>query len=88
LPDDSHVAAAALELVGIVARCSMIDQASAAVRSGARGEFGGLIPIQPTTSKLIVCLRGHRLGLDLYDKVKPYSHRYRLHGTLCEVCRA
>jgi hypothetical protein len=33
-------------------------------------------------------LRGHRLELDLYDKLAPYSHRYRLHATLCEVCRA
>src|SRR5689334_10441294 len=66
----------------------MIDQADGAVRSGARGEFGGLIPVRPATSKLVVCLRGHRLDLDLYDKLKPYSHRYRLHGTLCEVCRA
>jgi len=66
----------------------MIDQADEAVRSGARGEFGGLIPIRPATSELVVCLRGHRLDLDLYDKLKPYSHRYRLHGTLCEVCRA
>ncbi|MFB9686030.1 GNAT family N-acetyltransferase [Amycolatopsis plumensis] len=32
-------------------------------------------------------MRGHRLDLDLYGKLKPYSHRYRLHGTLCEVCR-
>lgn len=39
-------------------------------------------------SALAVCLRGHRLDLDLYDKLKPYSHRYRLQGTLCEVCRA
>ncbi|WP_103355616.1 GNAT family N-acetyltransferase [Amycolatopsis sp. CA-128772] len=67
----------------------MIDHhVDGAVRSGARGEFGGLIPIRPATSKLIVCLLGHRLDLDLYDKLKPYSHRYRLHGTLCEVCRA
>ncbi|MEV6825651.1 GNAT family N-acetyltransferase [Amycolatopsis sp. NPDC051102] len=66
----------------------MIDEADGAVRSGARGEFGGLIPVRPATSTLVVCLRGHRLDLDLYDKLKPYSHRYRLHGTLCEVCRA
>ncbi|WP_290050346.1 GNAT family N-acetyltransferase [Amycolatopsis solani] len=66
----------------------MINQASGAVRSGARGEYGGLIPVRPASSKLVVCLRGHRLDLDLYDKLKPYSHRYRLHGTLCEVCRA
>ncbi len=66
----------------------MIDRAGEAVRSGARGEFGGLIPIRPATGKLVACLRGHRLDLDLYDKLMPYSHRYRLHGTLCEVCRA
>ena len=66
----------------------MSNEAGGAVQSGARGEFGGLIPIRPATSKLVVCLRGHRLDLDLYDKLKPYSHRYRLHGTLCEVCRA
>ena len=66
----------------------MIDQTSGAVRSGARGESGGLIPVRPTTGALVVCLRGHRLDVDLYDKLKPYSHRYRLHGTLCEVCRA
>ncbi|MGW3960161.1 hypothetical protein ACWED2_10080 [Amycolatopsis sp. NPDC005003] len=63
-------------------------QADGVVRSGARGEFGGLTPVRPATGKLVVCLRGHRLDLDLYDKLKPYSHRYRLHGTLCEVCRA
>ena len=28
------------------------------------------------------------LPAGLYDKFKPYSHRYRPHGTLCEVCRA
>ncbi|WIV57995.1 GNAT family N-acetyltransferase [Amycolatopsis nalaikhensis] len=66
----------------------MIDHTGAAVRSGARGEFGGLIPIRPATGNVAVCLRGHRLDLDLYDKLKPYSHRYRRHGTLCEVCRA
>jgi GNAT superfamily N-acetyltransferase len=57
-------------------------------RSGARGEFGALIPVRPATGTPAVCLRGHRLDLDLYDKLAPYSHRYRLHGTLCEVCRA
>ncbi|MFG1645520.1 hypothetical protein ACGFMK_35005 [Amycolatopsis sp. NPDC049252] len=66
----------------------MIDPASDAVRSGARGEFGGLIPVRLATGALVVCLRGHRLDVDLYNKLKPYSHRYRLHGTLCEVCRA
>ncbi|MGV9365570.1 GNAT family N-acetyltransferase [Amycolatopsis sp. NPDC003731] len=66
----------------------MIDQSSGPARSGARGEFGGLIPVRPATSNVVTCLRGHRLDLDLYGKLKPYSHRYRLHGTLCEVCRA
>jgi GNAT superfamily N-acetyltransferase len=66
----------------------VIEHQVDAIRSGACGEFGGLIPVRPATRKLVVCLRGHRLDLDLYDKLKPYSHRYRLHGTLCEVCRA
>ncbi len=74
--------------VGTVAGKTIIGQASGAVRSGARGEFGGLISSRPATGNLVVCLRGHRLDLDLYDKLKPYSHRYRLHGKLCEVCRA
>jgi hypothetical protein len=38
--------------------------------------------------KRSACLRGHWLDLDLYDKLAPYSHRYKPHGTLCEVCRA
>jgi GNAT superfamily N-acetyltransferase len=62
--------------------------AHGAVRSGLRDEFGELLPVRPATGKPIVCLRGHRLDLDLYDKLAPYSHRYRLHATLCEVCRA
>lgn len=66
----------------------MIDQTGGAVRSGARGEFSGLTPARLATGELVVCVRGHRLDLDLYGKLKPYSHRYRLHGTLCEVCRA
>ncbi|MET8848510.1 GNAT family N-acetyltransferase [Amycolatopsis sp. NPDC004625] len=66
----------------------MIERPGDAVRSGARGECGELIPVRPATGKLVVCLRGHRLDQDLYAKLKPYSHRYRLHGTLCEVCRA
>ena len=66
----------------------MIDRVGGAVRSGARGEFGALVPVRPATGKAAVCLRGHRLDLDLYDKLAPYSHRYRLDGTLCEVCRA
>ncbi|WP_410675411.1 GNAT family N-acetyltransferase [Amycolatopsis sp. cmx-4-68] len=32
-------------------------------------------------------LAGHWLPLDLYEKLAPFSHRYRLHGWLCEVCR-
>src|SRR4051812_149601 len=62
--------------------------AHGAVRSGLRNEFGELLPVRPATGTPVVCLRGHRLDLDLYDKLAPYSHRYRLHGTLCEVCRA
>ncbi len=56
------------------------------VRSGTRGEFGDLVPIRPGVGKRAVCLLGHRL--DLYDNLVPYIHRYELHGTLCEVCRA
>ena len=32
-------------------------------------------------------MHGHWLTLDLYDKLAPFSQRYRLHGWLCEVCR-
>ncbi len=85
-PDDPHVAA--VSEPAVAAWCPVMGEAGEAVRSEARGEYGGLIPVRPATSKLVVCLRGHRLDLDLYDKLKPYSHRYRLHGTLCEVCRA
>ena len=58
-----------------------------AVRSGARGEFGALVPVRPAIKKIERCLRGHWLTLDLYDKLAPFSQRYRLHGWLCEVCR-
>ncbi|MFJ9782485.1 GNAT family N-acetyltransferase [Amycolatopsis sp. NPDC101161] len=58
-----------------------------AVRSGARGEFGALVPVRPVVGEIDRCLRGHWLNLDLYDKLAPFSHRYRLHGWLCEVCR-
>ncbi|MGV9362045.1 GNAT family N-acetyltransferase [Amycolatopsis sp. NPDC003731] len=58
-----------------------------AVRSGARGEFGALVPIRPAVKDVKTCLRGHWLNLDLYDKLAPFSQRYRLHGWLCEVCR-
>lgn len=64
----------------------MTGQIGGAVRSGARGEFGALLPVRPQTATLVTCLRGHHL--DLYGKLKPYSHRYRLRCTLCEVCRA
>lgn len=65
------------------------DQTGGAVRSGARNEFGGeLLPLRPSTGQPATCLRGHWLNLDLYDKLAPYSHRYRLHATLCEVCRS
>ncbi|WP_326943224.1 hypothetical protein OG439_24570 [Amycolatopsis sp. NBC_01307] len=63
------------------------DQSGSAVRSGARNEFGELLPVRPAAGKPTVCLRGHRLDLDLYDKLAPYSRHYRLHATLCEVCR-
>ncbi len=63
-------------------------QAGSQIRSAARGECGALIPVRPATGKPLACLRGHRLALDLYDQLAPYSHRYRLHATLCEVCRA
>lgn len=58
-----------------------------ALRSGARGEFGALIPVRPAGKETERCLRGHWLTLDLYDKLAPFSQRYRLHGWLCEVCR-
>lgn len=57
------------------------------VRSGARGEFGALVPVRPAVKEIERCLRGHWLTLDLYDKLAPFSQRYRLHGWLCEVCR-
>ncbi|WP_086674855.1 GNAT family N-acetyltransferase [Amycolatopsis pretoriensis] len=64
------------------------SQTGGAVRSGARNEFGELLPVRPATGRPAACLRGHRLDLDLYEKLASYSHRYRLHATLCEVCRA
>jgi GNAT superfamily N-acetyltransferase len=64
------------------------DQAGGAIRSGARREFGELLLLRPSTGQPATCLRGHWLNLDLYDNFAPYSHRYRLHATLCEVCRA
>ncbi|MEU8632746.1 GNAT family N-acetyltransferase [Amycolatopsis sp. NPDC048633] len=64
------------------------DQPGSVARSGVRRELGELLPVRPSTGKSAVCLRGHRLDLDLYDKLAPYSHRYRLHATPCEVCRA
>ncbi|MEU8637689.1 GNAT family N-acetyltransferase [Amycolatopsis sp. NPDC048633] len=64
------------------------DQPGSTARSGARNEFGELLPVRPATGKPSACLRGHRLDLGLYEKLAPYSHRYRLHATLCEVCRA
>ncbi|MFF1608815.1 GNAT family N-acetyltransferase [Amycolatopsis sp. NPDC058278] len=58
-----------------------------AVRSGARGEFGALVPVRPAVKEIKTCLRGHWLTLDLYAKLAPFSQRYRLHGWLCEVRR-
>ncbi|EWM19873.1 GNAT family N-acetyltransferase [Kutzneria sp. 744] len=54
--------------------------------SGARGEYGDLIPIRPTIpGRPMACLRGHRL--ELGGMTATYNHRYRLHATLCETCR-
>jgi len=53
------------------------DQPGSIIRSGARGEFGALVPVRPGAGKRAVCLRGHRLDLDLYDQLAPYSHRYK-----------
>ncbi|MFJ7216591.1 hypothetical protein [Amycolatopsis sp. NPDC098790] len=50
-------------------------------RSGARGEFGDLIPLRPSTGIPATCLRGHFLVH--YGMTRPFSHRYRLHCTLC-----
>jgi hypothetical protein len=47
------------------------DQHNTAVRSGARGEFGDLVPVRPGARRRAVCLRGHWLDLDLYDKLAP-----------------
>ncbi|MEU0794143.1 hypothetical protein ABZ342_29095 [Amycolatopsis sp. NPDC005961] len=55
------------------------DQAVGAVRSGARREFGELIPLRPSTGKPTACLRGHWLDLDLYDKLAPCTHRFSRH---------
>lgn len=41
-----------LESAGAVTRCPVIDQAGGVVRSGARGEFGGLIPVRPASGEL------------------------------------
>ncbi|MGW4526944.1 GNAT family N-acetyltransferase [Amycolatopsis sp. NPDC004378] len=43
--------------------------------------------MRPAAEKIDTCLRGHWLNLDLYGKLAPFSHRYGLHGWLCEVCR-
>ena len=65
----------------------MTDQPAAAVggpRSGARGEYGDLIPIRPARGQPVLCLRNHYLGL--YGMTRTFSHRYQLHATLCEIC--
>ncbi|WIV60724.1 GNAT family N-acetyltransferase [Amycolatopsis nalaikhensis] len=54
-------------------------------RSGARGEYGDLLPIRPAAGVPVQCLRGEYLTH--YGMTQTYSHRYRLHGTLCETCR-
>ncbi len=53
-------------------------------RSGARGEYGDLLPIRAAVGVPVQCLRNEYLGL--YGLTQTYSHRYRLHGTLCETC--
>ncbi len=55
------------------------------VASGARGEYGDLLPIRPANGIPTQCLR--REYLTHYGMTQPYSHRDRLHSTLCEVCR-
>ena len=45
------------------------DQACAL--SGQVREFGELFPVRPATGKPTVGLRGHRLDLDLYEKLAP-----------------
>jgi hypothetical protein len=54
-------------------------------RSGARGEYGDLLPIRPGTGIPAQCLCGEYLAH--YGMIRTYSHRYQLHGTLCETCR-
>lgn len=58
-------------------------QSGSTVRSGARREFDAFVLVRPGADKRAVCLRGHRLDFDLYDKLAPYSRRCKLHGTLC-----
>jgi GNAT superfamily N-acetyltransferase len=60
-------------------------QAVGGVASGARGEYGDLLPIRPANGIPTQCLR--REYLTHYGMTQPYSHRYRLHSILCETCR-
>jgi GNAT superfamily N-acetyltransferase len=56
------------------------------VPSGSRREYGDAIPIRPLPqSRPTHCLRGHQL--DLGGMTATYNHLYRLHATLCEICR-
>ncbi|WP_284747664.1 GNAT family N-acetyltransferase [Amycolatopsis sp. RTGN1] len=89
-PDEPQHEAEALTVLAQPVPVSLMtsDQSAGIVRSGERGEFGDLVPVRPGAGRTAVCLRDHRLDLDLDDKLAPYSHRYKLHGTLCEVCRA
>ncbi|WP_103349716.1 hypothetical protein [Amycolatopsis sp. CA-128772] len=50
-------------------------------RSGDRGEFGDLLPVRRARSSPVLCLRSHYLTH--YGMIQMYSHRYRLHTTLC-----
>jgi hypothetical protein len=52
-----------------------------ALRSGARGEYGGLLPIRHAAGVPVLCLRNEYLAL--YGMPRTYSHLYRLHGTQC-----
>jgi hypothetical protein len=51
------------------------------VASGARGEYGDLLPIRPAAGIPTRCLRDEYLTH--YGMTQPYSHRYQLHSTLC-----
>jgi hypothetical protein len=50
-------------------------------RSEDRGEFGELLLIRRALGSPVLCLRSHYLTH--YGMPQMYSHRYRLHTTLC-----